>query len=272
MSKEETLEEFIAKKRSSIALTHIAGEFLQKHEQRMKKVAVKRPSSQRLNSAIEQLVHSEQRNWFAKDTDIQLRTSVLCPEGIPEDTWLVAGAYDFYNELTNIWLFCSGGSKRYMSVGSGFPPGHIYRWNEEGGDELVSSPEYIKKAFSFLKNLFSDEAKYPTLEGSVQEAKVYHYDRDVSVEVKELFILFFKILSILYHKFLYDLQMKDADGHLHMVLKHWVFFVCEQDIYPDDSVLEPLKDLVLRHKDDYEVALEKMLNRFKKGSEQSAFY
>mmetsp|Transcript_16465 Transcript_16465/g.28746 ORF Transcript_16465/g.28746 Transcript_16465/m.28746 type:complete len:223 (+) Transcript_16465:40-708(+) len=176
-----------------------------------------------------------------------LRAAVKVPEGEDVNEWIAANTVDFYNELSLLYGLAADDAKRFTKPGEGFPPNFEYRWADSATKKAlrVSSPEYVDYVMTWIEDQIDNEEIFP-----VSEAQPFPDDfRDY---ILDIFKKMFRIFAILYHQHFTVIEDLGAAAHLNTCFKHFMFFMFEFDLAPENKEILALEGPVDRLRTQYE--------------------
>ncbi|KAE8883648.1 hypothetical protein PF005_g21264 [Phytophthora fragariae] len=168
-----------------------------------------------------------------------MRNAVALPEGEDLNEWLAVHTVDFFNEISIIYgtilEFCTCASCPEMRAGPKFE----YLWKD--GKEYktpakLAAPEYIDMLMTWVEELLSDEALFPTREGAP-------YCRGFQSVVKNIFRRLFRVYAHVYYSHFDKIVSIGAEAHLNSCFKHFIAFVTQFDLV-DKREQEPLNELI----------------------------
>ncbi|GBG27788.1 Leucine-rich repeat-containing protein 1 [Hondaea fermentalgiana] len=158
-----------------------------------------------------------------------------------------SNAVDFYNELSFLYGYVVDDAERFVRPGEGFPPNVEYRWPVGGGKTLrLSSPEYVEYAFTWMEDTIDNEEIFPV---SVEQD---FPDEFVDVYARKMFKLMFRIFAILFHQHFETIEVLGGAAHMNTCFKHFVFFMLEHDLVPDEQEILAARSVFERYRKQYE--------------------
>ncbi|GBG26974.1 MOB kinase activator 1A [Hondaea fermentalgiana] len=176
-----------------------------------------------------------------------MRLAVEVPEGEDTNEWIAANTVDFYNELSLLYGLVADDARRFSAPGTGFPPNFEYRWQIGSGKTVqVSSPEYVDYAMTWIEDQIDNEDIFPVSE------EVDFPEDFIEFYVRDIFKKMFRIFAIIYHQHFEVIESLNAAAHINTTFKHFVFFMLEHHLVPEEKELLALKTPFDRYKAEYE--------------------
>jgi len=181
-------------------------------------------------------LHLEARATL-KTADV--RDSVKLPPGISEDEWIASQVLGINEELLQLSaileIFCAEQGCKELTAGK-----HVtYMWadQQDPTPRKVSSVEYMRTLATYTHDTLSDRTIVP-LDGSPFPAAF----RTAMVTILKRT---FRVYAHAYLHHFDGFQKEDAEAHLNCCFKHFLFFVLEFDLVPEEE-MHPLKDLIAK--------------------------
>jgi MOB kinase activator 1 len=152
--------------------------------------------------------------------------------------WLCTHVAEFYNEISIIVApaddFCTAQTCPEMRAG----PAYRYLWKEHGKKAVdIPAIEYIRKVLQWVDHSLNDPKLFPSDPESP-------FPPNCIDMVKEIFKRLFRIYAHLYHHHREDMRNANAEDVMNKSFRHFIFFVQEFKLIPEDQ-LEPLRDLIV---------------------------
>lgn len=194
-------------------------------------------------------IHHHVKNSLALGMD--LKESVMLPEGYRMDEWIGVHVIDFFNEISllfgTISEFCTDQSCPAMSAG----PCYTYLLWADGmtiqTPVSVSAPRYVEHLMGWIERQINDEESPLFQFGS---GRMVHNPKGTTIHdscfdqmARTILKRMFRVYAHMYHSHLDHFMSLKADSHLNFCFKRFIFFVLEFDMV-DKKELNALKKLI----------------------------
>jgi MOB kinase activator 1 len=166
------------------------------------------------------------------------RLAVKLPEGEDINEWYALNVVDFWNQISMLYStcseFCTDSTCPVMCAG----PGYRYLWQEHRKSKPValSAPTYIGTLMDWVDAQFHDESIFPS-------EMDQPFPKNFEQIVRDIMKRMFRVYAHLYYHHLGKLKELNVVTHLNTSFKHFVFFVTEFKIIPQEQ-LQPLADII----------------------------
>ncbi|XP_048862209.1 MOB kinase activator 2-like [Brienomyrus brachyistius] len=168
---------------------------------------------------------------------MDMRMLSALPMGFDRAEWIASNTVAFFK---NISLLC-GALSEYCTCKTcptiNGPGNMVYSWMDEHGRKVkCSAPLYTDYALSYIQELLTDEAVFPTRTGTP-------FPNGYTFMVQKVFLFLFRTLAHLYWVHFRDVVRLDMHPHLNTLLIHLVTFSREFGLL-EPAETAPLDDLI----------------------------
>ncbi|XP_064634455.1 MOB kinase activator 2-like isoform X2 [Lineus longissimus] len=158
------------------------------------------------------------------------------PKGLCHDEWLATHTISFFEHINlmygTISEYCTATGCTAMTA----PCNTQYYWLDEKGKKCkCAAPQYVDYVMTYIQKTIADESIFPTKYGQV-------FPSDFEAMVKKIHRLLFHVLAHLYHAHFKELVQLSLQGHLNILMKHFMIFNTKFNLI-DEKDVDILDDL-----------------------------
>nr|XP_020469220.1 serine/threonine-protein phosphatase 6 regulatory subunit 2-like isoform X3 [Monopterus albus] len=189
------------------------------------------------NNNLEERPYLQQQYVCQQITHTDMLALTALPPGVDKAEWLASNTVAFFKHIN---LFSSALSEfcTPSTCPTACGPGNmVYVWTDDHGRKLkCSAPLYFDYAMSYIQELLTDEAVFPTKAGSV-------FPSGFVFLVQKVFLLLFRTLAHIYWSHYRETLALGLHPHLNTLFTHLIFF-CRQHALLEPEDTKPLQDLI----------------------------
>eukprot|EP00184_Porphyridium_aerugineum_P008340 CAMPEP_0184692022 /NCGR_PEP_ID=MMETSP0313-20130426/670_1 /TAXON_ID=2792 /ORGANISM="Porphyridium aerugineum, Strain SAG 1380-2" /LENGTH=224 /DNA_ID=CAMNT_0027149817 /DNA_START=45 /DNA_END=719 /DNA_ORIENTATION=+ len=202
------------------------------------------PSSSAPKYDMMKLVPEVLKETIGTTTNASLKESVKCPEGYDVNDWLSVNIVDLFNQVNLIYSSmvyeeCTEKSCSIMNAGPKFE----YLWQDTDSERYktptkLSAPKYVEVLMDWIDRQLSDENVFPLSQGK-------SFPEQFKNTCKTIMKRLFRVYAHIFHCHLDEIVRCNAEGHLSVCFKHFIYFGQEFQLLPIKE-LDPLKDVIAK--------------------------
>uniref|UniRef100_A0A3Q1HA42 Uncharacterized protein n=1 Tax=Anabas testudineus TaxID=64144 RepID=A0A3Q1HA42_ANATE len=197
------------------------------------------------NNNLEERPYLQQQYVCQHITQTDMFALTALPPGVDKAEWLASNTVAFFKHI-NLFssALCEFCTPSTCPTACG-PGNTVYFWTDDHGRKLkCSAPLYFDYAMSYIQDLLTDEAVFPTKAGKLH---LYHlrsmFPTGFVFLVQKVFLLLFRTLAHIYWSHYRETLALGLHPHLNTLFTHLTLFSRQHALLEPEET-EPLQDLI----------------------------
>ncbi|XP_026220988.1 serine/threonine-protein phosphatase 6 regulatory subunit 2 isoform X3 [Anabas testudineus] len=189
------------------------------------------------NNNLEERPYLQQQYVCQHITQTDMFALTALPPGVDKAEWLASNTVAFFKHI-NLFssALCEFCTPSTCPTACG-PGNTVYFWTDDHGRKLkCSAPLYFDYAMSYIQDLLTDEAVFPTKAGSM-------FPTGFVFLVQKVFLLLFRTLAHIYWSHYRETLALGLHPHLNTLFTHLTLFSRQHALLEPEET-EPLQDLI----------------------------